>query len=94
MLGKIFKPSFRIVTGVLAISVTRLIKNQLFLKCLKMPPLKERIRGEYENKIRRSSPPEKIFECFASISMAGSIFMSHSDLFAAIVPYNYSTTMD
>jgi len=59
-----------------------------------MPPLKERIRGEYENKIRRSSPPEKIFECFATIPMDGSIYMSHSDLFQAIVPYNYSTTME
>ena len=33
----------------------------------KLPATNKRIRGEYENKIRRYSAPEKIFEVFASI---------------------------
>ena len=28
--------------------------------------MRERIRGNYENTIRRNSPPEKIFEVFAT----------------------------
>jgi hypothetical protein len=31
------------------------------------PPLSEILRGEYENRIRRYSPPEKIFDVFATI---------------------------
>lgn len=55
------------------------------------PPAKERIRGEYENKIRRYSPPEKIFEVFATHKDENEvIFMTHSDLFKAICPYNYA----
>jgi hypothetical protein len=55
------------------------------------PNTKDRIRGEYENKIRKSSPPEKIFEVFATINEENELFMSHYDLFKAISPYTYST---
>ncbi|KRX07179.1 hypothetical protein PPERSA_00336 [Pseudocohnilembus persalinus] len=67
-------------------------KRILILEYLKYPPTKNIIRGEYENKIRRHSPPEKIFEVFAS--QAGDdhkLYMSHYDLFKAICPFNYST---
>jgi hypothetical protein len=37
------------------------------------------------------SPPEKIFEVFAMHKKAGHIYMSHSDLFQAVCPYNYTT---
>ena len=57
---------------------------------MKYPSTKERIRGEYENKIRRHSPPEKIFETFATIKEEDDIYMSQSDLFKAICPYNYA----
>jgi hypothetical protein len=30
------------------------------------PPIYQVIRGEYEDKIRRYSPPEKIFQVFAT----------------------------
>lgn len=55
------------------------------------PTTKDRIRGEYENKIRKSSPPEKIFETFATISENNELFMSHFDLFKAITPFTYTT---
>jgi hypothetical protein len=58
---------------------------------LKSPPTRDRIRGEYENKIRRMSPPEKIFEVFATQKKDEHIYMSHQDLFRAVCPYNYTT---
>jgi len=46
--------------------------------CLSMPSNRDKIRGEYENKIRRMSPPEKIFEVFATEKKDdGKIYMSH-----------------
>lgn len=59
--------------------------------CFTAPPTRDRIRGEYENKIRRMSPPEKIFEVFAMHKKGNHIYMSHSDLFLAVCPYNYTT---
>lgn len=55
------------------------------------PGTKEIIRGEYENKIRRDSPPEKIFEVFASELEGDSIFMNHEDFFNSICPFAFST---
>jgi hypothetical protein len=37
------------------------------------------------------SPPEKIFEVFATVKKENDIFMSHYDLFRAVVPYGFST---
>ena len=48
------------------------------------------LRGEYENKIRRFSPPEKIFDVFASIYDEGKLLMTLQDLLKAICFYNYS----
>jgi hypothetical protein len=59
-------------------------------QALQYPSTKDRIRGEYENKIRRDSPPEKIFETFATVNENGRLYMTHYDLFKAICPYNYA----
>jgi len=55
------------------------------------PPTRDRIRGEYENKIRMDCTPEKIFEVFATLKKDGRIYMSRQDLFRAITPFCYST---
>lgn len=56
---------------------------------MSQPPTKERIRGQYENKIRFMSPPEKVFELFATIKDDEGLFMSYEDFMRAMVPYNY-----
>lgn len=49
-----------------------------------------RIRGNYENKIRFFSPPEKMFEVFASVKGEdGKLSMNYKDLIRSITPYNY-----
>ena len=54
-------------------------------------PRQDRIRGTYENKIRFFSPPEKIFETFASVKLDdGKLVMSYSDFFKALTPYNHT----
>ena len=57
--------------------------------CYTAPDSKDLLRGEYENKIRIYSAPEKIFECFASVNEKSSLLMTHSDLFKALTPFNY-----
>ncbi len=58
-------------------------------------PRADRIRGTYENKIRFFSPPEKIFETFASVKTEdGKLVMSYSDFFRAMTPYNYTEFKD
>lgn len=57
----------------------------------KYPDPRWRVKGEYENKIRRGSPPEKVFEVFASQRNGEELVMSHYDLFRALCPYNYTT---
>lgn len=47
------------------------------------------IRGEYENKIRRFSPHEKVFEVFATHYEKGQLYMDCFDLMKAICFYNY-----
>ncbi|KAL4506490.1 hypothetical protein ABPG72_000061 [Tetrahymena utriculariae] len=55
------------------------------------PSTPDLIRGEYENKIRQDSPPEKIFEVFATEKDdEGNIQMSHEDFFKSISPFQYS----
>ena len=50
----------------------------------------DRIRGNYENKIRFFSPPEKIFETFATKKLDdGTLVMTYGDFFKAMTPYNY-----
>ncbi|BAT76259.1 hypothetical protein VIGAN_01423700 [Vigna angularis var. angularis] len=48
---------------------------------------RRRIFFNYEKRIRLQSPPEKVFEYFASVkSPSGEIFMTPADLMRAIVP--------
>jgi hypothetical protein len=50
----------------------------------------DRIRGNYENKIRFFAPPEKIFEVFATHQGDdGALSMNYSDFMRALTPYNY-----
>lgn len=52
----------------------------------------DRIRGNYENKIRFYSPPEKIFEVFATKQGEdGSLTMTYADFMRALVPYNHES---
>jgi len=50
----------------------------------------DRIRGNYENKIRFFAAPEKVFEIFASEEDEGdqSTQMSYSDFLHCLTPYN------
>jgi Ca2+-binding EF-hand superfamily protein len=58
-------------------------------------PRQDRIRGNYENKIRFFSPPEKIFETFAhSRDKDRNLVMSYPDFFRALTPYNYTEIKD
>ncbi len=55
----------------------------------------DKIRGAYENKIRFFSPPEKIFETFASVKTeGGSLVMSYSDFFRSLTAFNYTELKD
>lgn len=54
------------------------------------PPYREKIRGVYENKIRQQAPPEKVFEVFATIKEGKAFYMTPSDFFKSVIPYNYS----
>jgi Ca2+-binding EF-hand superfamily protein len=61
---------------------------------LEPPPIHEKIRGIYENKIRQNAAPEKIFEVFASIKEGKSYFMEANDFFKAFTAYNYSPGLE
>jgi hypothetical protein len=58
------------------------------------PPFNEKVRGVYENKIRQFAPMEKIFETFASEKKGKDIFMTKTDFFEALSPYNFSRRKD
>ena len=54
-------------------------------------PANEKIRGNYENKIRFFSPPEKSFEIFASEkTQDNEMRMSYKDFLHAMTPYCYA----
>ena len=54
-------------------------------------PRAEKIRGNYENKIRFFSPPEKSFEIFSSTKTEeGEFRMSYKDFLHAMTPYCYT----
>jgi Ca2+-binding EF-hand superfamily protein len=40
------------------------------------------------------SPPEKVFELFATIKDEDGLFMSYEDFMRAMVPYNYRAKLD
>ena len=50
-----------------------LVKKKVYLS--PEPPVSMILRGAYENKIRRYSPPEKIFDVFATIYENGKLLM-------------------
>jgi len=55
------------------------------------PPRAETIRGNYENKIRFFSPPEKSFEIFSHEKTEdGELRMSYKDFLHAMTPYTYT----
>mmetsp|Transcript_28836 Transcript_28836/g.51354 ORF Transcript_28836/g.51354 Transcript_28836/m.51354 type:complete len:417 (-) Transcript_28836:70-1320(-) len=58
------------------------------------PPFNEKVRGVYENKIRQFAPMEKIFETFASEKKGKDIYMTKTDFFEALSPYNFSPKKD
>ena len=69
MKSKIFIKYFTAASMLLAPLSFRFYTNQQKAKKTVLcgpAPRKDLIRGEYENKIRYFSPPEKIFETFAS----------------------------
>lgn len=43
--------------------------------------------GNYENRLRELSSPEKVFEYFASVQRDGEWFMTPDDFFRAITPF-------
>eukprot|EP00919_Chromeraceae_sp_WS-2016_P013105 GHVR01030630.1.p1 GENE.GHVR01030630.1~~GHVR01030630.1.p1 ORF type:complete len:103 (+),score=2.52 GHVR01030630.1:2222-2530(+) len=57
------------------------------------PPISAILRGQYENKIRRYSPPEKIFDVFATLNENGTFKMTLKDLLNAICFYNHSLSV-
>lgn len=57
----------------------------------KLPETSAIIKGGYENKIRRSSPIEKVFEVFATKRTKEGLRMTFFDLMRAVCPFNYST---
>jgi hypothetical protein len=83
-----FKKIPKMITVNLLIIISSLNSYTIYFK---FPDTKSIIRGEYENKIRRHSPPEKIFETFADCVQDGQLLMNHSELFNAICPFMYST---
>ncbi|XP_062078230.1 calcium uptake protein, mitochondrial-like [Humulus lupulus] len=59
-------------------------KNSIFLF---KDAYRRRVFFKYEKRIRMQSPPEKVFEYFASVrTPAGEIFMKPTDLMRAVVP--------
>jgi Ca2+-binding EF-hand superfamily protein len=53
------------------------------------PTTADRIRGNYENKIRFFANPEKIFETFANVREEKGVFMSYKDFFHSLTPYSF-----
>jgi Ca2+-binding EF-hand superfamily protein len=50
---------------------------------------RDRIVGNYRNRIREWSTPEKIFSTFASVKKDGEAFMTIEDFCDAILPFDY-----
>lgn len=50
---------------------------------------KEKIRGNYNNRIREWSNPEKVFNTFATVTKHGEPHMTIDDFCSAILPYDY-----
>ncbi|MED6206112.1 hypothetical protein PIB30_023977 [Stylosanthes scabra] len=65
----------------------QLQKNENKAKFLFNDNYRRRVFFNYEKRIRLQSPPEKVFEYFASIKSAnGEVYMTPADLMRAVVP--------
>lgn len=53
------------------------------------PSFTERTVGNYENRLRKFSAPERVFEYFSSVEIDKQFFMTRDDLARAITPYTY-----
>lgn len=53
------------------------------------PSFSERAVGNYENRLRKFSAPERVFEYFSSVEIDRRAFMTRADLARAITPYTY-----
>ncbi|KAG7399027.1 hypothetical protein PHYBOEH_009918 [Phytophthora boehmeriae] len=53
------------------------------------PTFSERTVGNYENRLRKFSSPERVFEYFSSVEIDKHFFMTRDDLARAITPYTY-----
>ncbi|RYR09412.1 calcium uptake protein, mitochondrial isoform X2 [Arachis hypogaea] len=57
------------------------------LRLFQRDSYRRRVFFNYEKRIRLQSPPEKVFEYFASIKIAnGKVYMTPVDLMRAVVP--------
>ena len=62
-------------------------ENDTYSQC-EEPSRADSIRGNYENKIRFFSPPEKCYEIFASDKTeSGELRMTYKDFLRAMTPY-------
>ncbi|DAZ97088.1 TPA: hypothetical protein N0F65_001272 [Lagenidium giganteum] len=53
------------------------------------PSFSERMVGNYENRIRRFSSPERVFEYFSSVELDKQYYMTREDLARAVTPYTH-----
>ncbi|OWZ10786.1 Calcium-binding atopy-related autoantigen [Phytophthora megakarya] len=53
------------------------------------PTFTERTVGNYENRIRKFSSPERVFEYFSSVEIDKHFYMTRDDLARAVTPYTY-----
>eukprot|EP00744_Colponema_vietnamica_P011173 GILI01015720.1.p1 GENE.GILI01015720.1~~GILI01015720.1.p1 ORF type:complete len:420 (+),score=134.63 GILI01015720.1:73-1332(+) len=58
------------------------------------PNFSQRLVGNYENRLRALSAPEKVFDYFAKISKEGAKYMTKENFLNAIIPYSYNETRD
>jgi hypothetical protein len=54
-----------------------------------MPSFSERMVGNYENRLRKFSSPERVFEYFSSVEIDKQFYMTREDFARAITPYTY-----
>ncbi|KAE9248969.1 hypothetical protein PF002_g5539 [Phytophthora fragariae] len=53
------------------------------------PTFSERTVGSYENRLRKFSAPERVFEYFSSVEIDRQFFMTRDDLARAVTPFTY-----
>uniref|UniRef100_A0AAV1VP78 EF-hand domain-containing protein n=1 Tax=Peronospora matthiolae TaxID=2874970 RepID=A0AAV1VP78_9STRA len=53
------------------------------------PTFSERTIGNYENRLRRFSSPERVFAYFSSVKINDEDFMTRDDLARAVTPFTY-----